>query len=131
MEKPGIQSQITFLNTPNLTKTAHFYEDILSFDLILDQGTCRIYRLSKDGCLGFCERKAKSINCDRIIIALVTPFVDEWYKFLIRQGVEIDKPPRENSTFKIYHMFFRDPNGYTIEIQRFLNDHWDADFIAN
>jgi catechol 2,3-dioxygenase-like lactoylglutathione lyase family enzyme len=55
---------------------------------------------------------------------LVTTAVDAWYEFLIEKGVEIEKPPTLNPTYNIYHCFLRDPNGYLLEIQQFLDPAW-------
>ena len=35
--------------------------------------------------------------------------------------IEIPNPPKINSKFNIYHFFFKDPNGYTLEVQKFLD----------
>nr|MBN1228422.1 VOC family protein [Anaerolineae bacterium] len=124
-QHPPIDSQITFLYTRDLEKTVAFYEGVLGLDLWLDQGTCRIYRTAADSYLGLCERKEMpdlpaGPDQHRVIFTLVTDAVDEWYKYLQEQGVEFEKPPQENPRYRIYHCFLRDPEGYLIEIQRFL-----------
>jgi catechol 2,3-dioxygenase-like lactoylglutathione lyase family enzyme len=55
---------------------------------------------------------------------LVTDKVDEWYAFLQARGVEFDQAPALNDRYHIYHCFLRDPNGYLIEIQQFLDPEW-------
>ena len=55
MSRPSIDQQVTFLYTRDLETTAHFYEEVLGLSLVLDQGNCRIYRLSNDGFLGLCH----------------------------------------------------------------------------
>jgi catechol 2,3-dioxygenase-like lactoylglutathione lyase family enzyme len=126
MERPSIESQITFLYTRDLVATSHFYEEVLGLPLKLDQGACRIYQVGRDAYLGFCQRgdapRSESEAGTRpVIVTLVTPEVDAWYEVLRRQGVEFEKAPAEHARFNIYHCFLRDPNGYLIEIQRFLH----------
>ena len=126
MERPSIESQITFLYTRDLATTGRFYEEVLGLPLKLDQGACRIYQVSRDGYLGFCQREdapgSESEPGTRpIIVTLITPDVDAWYEVLRQQGVEFEKPPAVHPRFDIYHCFLRDPNGYLIEIQRFLH----------
>jgi catechol 2,3-dioxygenase-like lactoylglutathione lyase family enzyme len=126
MDRPEVDSQITFLYTQDLAQTAHFYEQVMGFPLKLDQGACRIYQVSDDAYLGFCQRadgtqSAAGPRAGHLILTLVTPAVDEWYDYLTERGVSFEKPPGENPEFKIYHCFLRDPNGYLIEIQRFLH----------
>ena len=123
MSHPTIDSQITFLYTADLEATAEFYENTMGLELWLDQGTCRIYQVSKDGYLGFCERADAQVDHPDVIYTIVTPEsadVDEWYEYLKAKGVKFEKEPAENPKYKIYHCFLRDPNGYLIEIQKFL-----------
>ncbi|MBY9008807.1 MAG: VOC family protein [Candidatus Lokiarchaeota archaeon] len=53
---------------------------------------------------------------------MVTKEVDEVYHKLVNKGLKIAESPKLNKKFNIYHFFFKDPNGYTIEIQRFLEE---------
>lgn len=122
MSHPPIDQQITFLYTLDLATSAKFYEEKLGLELSLDQGSCRIYQVSKDGYLGICQTNEINPSTNQqsnIIFTLVTAQVDEWYEYLLQQGVEFEKPPTRNEKYKIYHCFLRDPNGYLIEIQRF------------
>jgi len=111
--------QITFLSTADLPATARFYEQTLGLPLAVDQGDCRIYRVSQDGLLGFCQRANAPQQPSGIIITLVTEDVDGWHARLAERGVVFEHPPAHNPTYNIYHCFLRDPNGYLLEIQRF------------
>jgi catechol 2,3-dioxygenase-like lactoylglutathione lyase family enzyme len=118
-----ISEQITFLYTADLQRTAQFYENIMGLSLWKDQGTCRIFQVSSDGYLGFCQSDAATSEHPDIILTLVTPDqagVDAWYDHLKAKGVEIIKEPAINPKYQIYHCFLHDPNGYLIEIQYFL-----------
>jgi hypothetical protein len=35
--------------------------------------------------------------------------------------IRFEKPPAANPRYNIYHCFLRDPNGYLLEIRRFLH----------
>lgn len=123
MKRPTLDQQVTFMYTADLKTTAHFYETVLGLPLVLDQGTCRIYRVSNSGFIGFCQRD-DAAKPDGIIVTLVTQEVDAWYAYLQEQGVSFEKPPQLNPAYNIYHCFLRDPNGYLLEIQRFLDPGW-------
>lgn len=110
---------IVFLYTPNLPATAQFYESVLELPLALDQGNCRIYKVSETGYLGFCDRTNTSHQPEGVILTLVTSDVDIYYHRLLSLGAECTKTPTPNPKYGIYHCFFKDPNGYIIEIQRF------------
>lgn len=120
---PPFAQQVTFLYTDDLEKTARFYNELLNLPLVLDQGGCRIYRVSRDSFLGICAR-AQTARPDGVIVTLVSDAVDEWHARLVARGVTIEKPPTFNETYNIYHLFLRDPNGYLIEIQTFLDPAW-------
>jgi predicted enzyme related to lactoylglutathione lyase len=121
------ETQITFIYVRDLDVTAAFYEGILSFPLVLDQGECRIVQTSADdrGYLGYCQ-SSKSIPVDKSgsILTLVSNQVDEWYDYLISKGVEVLGEPNENPRYEIYQFFLKDPDGYILEIQSFLSPEW-------
>jgi catechol 2,3-dioxygenase-like lactoylglutathione lyase family enzyme len=124
MTHPTIDGQIAFLYTRDLEGTARFYEEVMGLRLKLDQGACRIYQVSRDGYLGFCQRDdapqgPSDPGTRNVICTLVSDDVDGWYRQLSARGVAFEKPPATNPTYKIYHCTLRDPNGYLIEIQRF------------
>lgn len=122
MGHPPVDSQITFLYTRDLAQTTHFYENILGLQLKLDQGPCRIYQVAKDGYLGFCQRADATLPASdppHVILTMVVPDVDEWHQSLQARGLQLQEPPTTNPSFKIYHFFLHDPNGYLLEIQQF------------
>lgn len=123
MSKFSIEQQITFLYTKDLDNTTEFYEQILGLKMVLDQGACRIFQVSSDGYLGFCLKDKPSL-AGGLIFTIVSENVDEWYQVLVENGVMIEKPPSLNEQYQIHHLLFRDPNGYMIEIQRFLDSEW-------
>src|SRR5690606_33810985 len=110
--------------TRDLGATARFYEQVLGLDLVLDQGTCRIYRISADGFLGFCQRAEAPDRPSGVIVTLVTEDVDGWHARLAARGVSFEKAPAFNPDYNIYHCFLRDPNGYLLEIQSFRDPAW-------
>jgi catechol 2,3-dioxygenase-like lactoylglutathione lyase family enzyme len=122
-----ITSQITFLSTRDLAMTAQFYEEVMGLPLVVDQGRCRIYHVVGEAYVGFCERGSAPKPPEKpqgVIFTLVTPDVDGWHERLRAQGVSFEKAPARNETYGIYHCFLRDPNGYLLEIQRFLDENW-------
>ena len=121
---PSIDQQVTFLYTRDLQQTAKFYEDVMGLSLVLDQGSCRIYRISADGFLGFCEQASAPEKPAGMIITFATQQVDEWYQFLVERSIAFEKPPTHHPDYNIYHCFLRDPNGYLLEIQQFLDPAW-------
>lgn len=126
MARPSIEQQVTFLATRDLEANAAFYEGALGLSLVLDQGTCRIYRTGGDAYLGFCNHLPAAAEPLEVIVTLVTQEVDAWYAHLSQKGVPAAEPPILNPIYNIYHFFFRDPDGYLIEMQQFLDPAWPA-----
>ena len=124
MEHAPFDQQVTFLYTRDLATTVNFYEQVLGLSLVLDQGSCRIYRVSADGFLGFCQRAEAPEAPSGIIVTLVTEDVDDWHARLVARGVSFENAPAFNPTYNIYHCFVRDPNGYLLEIQSFRDPMW-------
>lgn len=121
-----VTEQITFLYTRNLAESAPFYEQVLGLELALDQGGCRIYRVIGGAAyVGLCQREAPRPP-DGVIFTFVTSDVDAWYERITAHGVQCEHAPRVHPDYGIYHFFVRDPNGYLIEVQRFLADPWDV-----
>jgi catechol 2,3-dioxygenase-like lactoylglutathione lyase family enzyme len=112
---------ITFLGTKDLEVTSEFYQNILGLTVYKDQGTCLIFNINAQSKIGFCTHIPVVYDDKSPILTLVTDNVDEIYCVLIRKGAKIKGKPKLNQKFHIYHFFFKDPNGYTIEIQKFLD----------
>jgi catechol 2,3-dioxygenase-like lactoylglutathione lyase family enzyme len=115
---------ITFLPTKNLDLTSKIYREILGLPLRLDQGSCHIFQITPESHIGFCTGLKSVDSPHEIIITLVTDDVDDVYKYLVANGAQADAPPRINEQFQIHHFFITDPNGYRIEIQKFLDPRW-------
>lgn len=126
MPRPAIDQQVTFIYTRDLERTADFYQNSLGLPLVLDQGSCRIFRVSETAFLGCCHSESAPEQPEGIILTLATREVDAWYSYLQQQGVAFEKPPTHNPKFNIYHCFLRDPNGYLIEIQEFFDPAWPS-----
>ncbi len=112
---------ITFLGTKDLDKTSDFYQNILGLTVYKDQGVCLIFNINPQSKIGFCTHMPIAHNEKSPILTFVSEEVDEIYNKLIRKGAEIKEKPTLNQKFHIYHFFLKDPNGYTLEIQKFLD----------
>ncbi|HOB34288.1 MAG TPA: VOC family protein [Bacillota bacterium] len=115
------QGLIVFLGVRDLEATDRFYSGLLGLKLWKDQEVCRIYEVPGGGRLGFCTHLPVTPAEGNPIITLLSADVDADYARLQQGGCAPLHPPRENSRFGIYHFFVRDPDGYLLEIQHFLD----------
>ena len=76
--------------------------------------------------LGVCAGTKDAAAPEGVTYTFVTPEVDAWHARLADRDVSIEGPPRENERFRIYNFFARDPDGYRLEFQRFLDPAWPA-----
>lgn len=118
--------QITFVYTKDLEASARFYEEVLDLTLVqVQEGGCRIYRSAGGAYLGVCrERAGRTAGGSGVILCFVVEDVEDWHDRLVAAGVEIEVPPTYSERFGVFHIFFRDPNGYLLEIQRFDDKDW-------
>lgn len=120
MSELGFEQQVVFLSVTDLDESSRFYEDILGLRMARDQGTCRIYHLSDSSYVGVCQGSTPKKG-EGLTLTMVSDDVDGWHTRLQAQGVKIRYPPRLNEKYQIYHFYLEDPDGYVIEIQRFLD----------
>lgn len=119
----AFDQQVTFLLVSDLEESTTFYRDRLGLDVVLDQGDCRILRVTDTAFVGICER-AGDRDTGTILLTLVTEDVDGSHQTLTEAGVPCEKEPQLNPTYNVYHAFYRDPDGYLVEVQRFLDQSW-------
>ena len=127
----SFEQQVTFLYVKDLKISERFYGEVLGLELVLNQALARIYRVgSGNAFLGICLSSAvqQAPPPDRaplgVIVTFVTNDVDGAYSALRAKGVAFEKTPAINTTYNIYNCFFRDPDGYLLEIQKFLSPDW-------
>ena len=121
----SFDQQVTFLLVADLDRSSKFYGDILGLDLVLDQGDCRIFRTADTAFVGICERSERG-DPGSILLTLVTDDVDARHSALKAAGATCERQPALNEKYNVYHAFYRDPDGYLIEVQRFLDPAWPA-----
>jgi catechol 2,3-dioxygenase-like lactoylglutathione lyase family enzyme len=137
VDEPRFGQLVTFLRVSSLEATAAFYGGVLGLEQVLDQGACRIFRAAGDAFVGFCRPTTNLVGepATGVILTLVVDgrtAVDAWAERLSAldadalHGGRIDRPPAYNPAFNIYHLFLRDPDGYLVEIQAFLDPVWPA-----
>ena len=119
----GVRGVITWLYYRDLPKAMRFYEEVMGFKMIVDQGWSKIYKVAQEGFLGLVDGEKgfhKANDIKPVIFCLNVKDVDAWYERLVNKGILIDKKPEESKKLMIKGFMLRDPEGYVIEIQQSL-----------
>ena len=115
-----VEKLITFIYYRDLQKGIDFYENFLGFPLEIDQGFCKIYRISEAGYVGIEEDGRGTHKWNEIKpvqMCLRVPDVDAFYEYCKEANVDGLSKMFINNELKIKAFVFNDPEGYQIEIQ--------------
>ena len=116
----GIVLAITFQYYRDLPTAMAFYENVLGFELAIDQGWSKIYRIDGQAHVGLVDEARGMQNWaeDKTVqICLRVPNVDAWYAWAQSQGVAGMTDLRDSEELVIRAFALTDPEGYQIEVQ--------------
>jgi predicted enzyme related to lactoylglutathione lyase len=119
----NFDGMITFLYYKDLPKVAKFYEEVLGLEKVIDQGFAKIYRVAGQAHIGLVDETRgyhKSNPIKPVELTLLVPDVDEWFQKMKDLGVPTLTEPRSIEPIRVRMFLLEDPEGYTIEIQKFL-----------
>jgi catechol 2,3-dioxygenase-like lactoylglutathione lyase family enzyme len=122
---PSTDQSVTWVYTNDLDTTSAFYGEKLGLKKAYDQGRCRLFRWSQTSFIGICQvRPGRHVEPRGVVLTFVTPDVDAWHHHIIARGVTPEAPPECREQFNVYGFFVKDPNGYLLEFQTFLDPRW-------
>jgi catechol 2,3-dioxygenase-like lactoylglutathione lyase family enzyme len=128
--RPPISQTIVFTYTDDLDRASRFCRDVLALEFVVDQGACHIFRLTDESYLGVCHLPDRPQAKAGVTISLVSDDVDGWHAFLAAKGVRFVREPETSRAFGVYSTLFISPDGYRIEIQRFMDPAWHQRRLA-
>ncbi|MFW6298041.1 MAG: VOC family protein [Bacillota bacterium] len=117
-----MKDAIHFYPASDLKAVKKVYGDLLGLPLYKDQGKCLIYDLEGHGKIGFCTHHPKNPPASTCVTFVYQDkkAVDRMFD-KVKDTLEVLSAPEENTTFKIYHTFLKDPQGIHLEFQTFLD----------
>jgi catechol 2,3-dioxygenase-like lactoylglutathione lyase family enzyme len=127
----GVQGNVIWLYYKDLKQAQEFYENVLGFQLLVDQGFAKVYSSSSSGFIGLVDEakglhrfsKEKSVN-----IGFFTRELDEWYEYLLQRGLKMRGPLEEGVKGLVRAFVTYDPAGYYLEFDKF-NPHKKNELI--
>jgi len=124
---PTIDAQATFIYTEDVDATTPFYSDTLGLELAYEQvnpgATNRFYYVGPSSFIGICfARPGRYVEPKGVVFTFLTSDVDGWYERVTSRGATPEGPPTLGKS--AYAFFIRDPNGYLLEFQKFVDPAW-------
>ena len=127
------QSAITWFYYKDLAEPSEFYGDTMGFELVVDQRWARIYRANQGAFLGivagesgFCQPQERNA----VLFTLVVKDVVTWYDRLKEHGADLLTSIEDKQEIQVRCFFLRDPGGYAIEVQQFLDPAVSQHFVS-
>jgi len=126
MDLSEIEGQITFTYYNDLEAAAEFYGDVMGFELVIDVGFAKVYRVYGETHVGIVDGNLGSIKAAEekpVMISFIVEDIESWHVYLKERGVDVFQPPMEAAYLKMKTMLFRDPEGYVLEVLEFLTPY--------
>jgi catechol 2,3-dioxygenase-like lactoylglutathione lyase family enzyme len=118
-----VNSAITFFYYKDTEKANQFYQDVMGFELAVDQGWSKIYRIVDNAFMGVVDESKGAHRANEIKpveLTLVVDDPDAWHTYLLNKGIKPISEPRNVESMNLRMFLLHDPEGYLIEIQKFL-----------
>ena len=111
---------ITFLYYRDLPAAMTFYKDIMGFELVIDQGWSKIYKIAEGAHVGLVD-ETRGMNkwapTKPVQLCVRVEDVDGWHDYAQARKLKNLSELFENQALGIRAFVFEDPEGYQIEIQ--------------
>jgi predicted enzyme related to lactoylglutathione lyase len=119
---PEVDGLITFLYYEDLKRASKFYEEIMGFELTVDQQWSKIYRVAEKAYLGCVDGNVgyhKPSETKPVMLTVIVDDPDEWYIHFKKHNIETINEPHDDEELNLRIFLLKDPEGYVIEIQKF------------
>lgn len=118
------EQSITFLYTDDIERLAAFYRDVMELEPVLEQPVARIFRWTPTSFLGVCDLTSRPRGTKGMMLTFLVEDAQAICDRLAAKGVVFDHPLAEFEGMNLRSAFLRDPDGYVLEIQEFLDPRW-------
>lgn len=120
----GFKATVIWFYYKDMDGIQRFYEDVMGFDMIVDQGWAKIYRVGPTGYFGLVDetRGMHSYTEDKgVTMSFITDNIDGWWDYLnSRDEVEMrHEAIEEEDRYRAVVAY--DPEGYYLEWDVFRN----------
>ncbi len=129
----GFKATVIWMYYKDLEGIQRFYEDVMGFDLVVDQGWAKIYPTSPSGFIGPVDG-AKGMHSwtedKAVTVSFLTENVDNWFAYLKGQETfELrHQEVLEESMVRVFVGY--DPEGYFLEFDTFLETEANQELLV-
>ena len=122
-----ISSQITFLYMEDMDKARHFFDNVLSLEVVYDPIWACVWRTGRNSFLGVIDNTTQHNliqypSKDSILISFTTENIQEEYnKLLHEESVTSISPIRFAQDIGLWSFSFHGPGDYHFYAQEFTN----------
>ena len=128
----GFKATIVWFYYNDLDAIQRFYEDVMGFDLIVDQGWTKIYPIGPAGFFGLVDQSRgmhRSTEQKGVTLSLITGDIDGWFGYVAGRG-DIELRHESVVSEEPYRAFVAyDPEGYFLEWDVFNDVPANADLL--
>ncbi|RLA27700.1 MAG: glyoxalase, partial [Gammaproteobacteria bacterium] len=114
----GFKATVVWFYYKDMAAIQRFYEDVMGFDLVADQGWAKIYRIGPTGYFGPVDEQRGMHNYTEkkaVTLSLITGDIDGWYRYTSEHSA-IEMRSEEISDTERYRAFVGyDPEVYYLE----------------
>ena len=115
----GFKATVVWFYYKDMAGIQKFYEEVLGFDLIVDQGWAKIYPISPSGYFGLVDEQRGMHNFTEekaVTMSFWTDRLDDWYAYTsTNEAIKMrsEKIEEENPRYRAFVSY--DPEGYYLE----------------
>ncbi len=114
----GFNATVVWFYYKDMAGIQAFYEEVLGFDLLVDQGWAKIYRVGPSGYFGLVDESRGMHNFTEqkaVTMSFFTDNIDKWYEYLSgNERVEMrSKKIEKEDEYRAFIAY--DPEGYFLE----------------
>jgi predicted enzyme related to lactoylglutathione lyase len=129
----GFKATVVWFYYKDMAAIQTFYEKVMGFEMIVDQGWTKIYPISPSGYMGLVDEQKgmhRFTEQKAVTMSFLTDNLDGWFNHLSTHGrvkMRLEKISEDDHRFRAFVAY--DPEGYYLEWDTFLDVPENAELL--
>jgi len=120
----GFQATILWLYYRDIPAAQKFYEEVMGFQMVVDQGLAKVYHASPTGFIGLVDESKglhRASEKKAVNVSFFTRDLDAWFKQMRQKDIALHSSEigLESDAVRVFLAY--DPEGYYLEFDDFLD----------